>query len=141
MIPKNNKKNNKNLYFIFLFLFVINLKVTHFLNYHVHQYQFVYLNIHYVMKNKQDITVFVPERRRRSMLVTPGEAKRPGAWGTRHITPTCKVELLRSSERGGSISLPHSRFASLGVTKICPVWTDQPLHVIYFTLLYSLFFV
>jgi hypothetical protein len=25
------------------------------------------------MKNKHDITVFVPERRRRSMLVTPGE--------------------------------------------------------------------
>jgi hypothetical protein len=30
------------------------------------------------MKNKQDITVFVPERRRRSMLVTPSEAKRLG---------------------------------------------------------------
>jgi hypothetical protein len=30
------------------------------------------------MKNKQDITVFVSERRKRSMLVTPSEAKRLG---------------------------------------------------------------
>jgi hypothetical protein len=47
--------------------------------------QFIIYNLNFytylVMKNKQDITVFVPEHRRRSMLVTPGEAKRPGVCG------------------------------------------------------------
>jgi hypothetical protein len=61
-----------------------------------------------VMKNKQDITVFVPERLRRSMLVTPGEAKRPGACGTRRITPTCKVELLGVRREGGRLATPQS---------------------------------
>ncbi|MDR1402711.1 MAG: hypothetical protein LBJ60_03280, partial [Tannerellaceae bacterium] len=66
----------------------------------------------------QDIPVFVPERLRRSMLVTPGKAKRPGACGTRRAAPTCKVELLgvRREGRGASVWLPPSRFASLGIT-------------------------
>jgi hypothetical protein len=109
------------------------------------------------MKNKQDITVFVPERRRRSMLVTPGEAKRPGACGTRRAAPTCKVELLRSSERGGrrvatppvalhwgvlkfvprgqSVCLPPVAALHWGLFTFVPDRTEKPLHIIYFTLL------
>jgi hypothetical protein len=81
------------------------------------------------MKNKQDIPVFVPKRLRRSMSVTPGEAKPPGAGETRRAAPTCKVERLGVRKEGGGVSLPP--VASLGVTNICPDG-DKKNHYIVF---------
>jgi hypothetical protein len=66
-----------------------------------------------------------PERRRRSMLITPGEAKRPGAaMRLRYLPPAVsihRVELEKSIGANGSIGVQSVTLSNMDVED----WVDK----------------